>query len=186
MIGGSVLSLLAWFTPVSMWWSSWGFGQTVKPITSVGLIIAGLIQLCSRLHGKFIVQLTAMILSWVLLLLMGVLAGCLLFGWCRPGLVGTPRPDAHDMGIPGHPSQATMLCFMLLAMYGQRRVANAKTVCLSRFTAAIVGFIGLCATTGMLFDVPSWAFFKDGVSSAMALPAAVSFLLLAIGVYRSK
>lgn len=181
----AVVSLVGWFSPW-LWLASWGYPQTVKPITAVGLILAGMIGLCPRSTAKHRTQILAVALSYLMLFLLSLVALCLLLGVCQSPALWTPRPDLTDVGRPGHPSQAALAGLTVLALYGQRRAMNWRTVAGSWVTALIVGGIGVAAIIGTVLGIHELAFFVEDASAALALPTAVAFVLLAAALVRVR
>lgn len=178
-------ALVGWFAGPA-WLVDWGFGQTIKPVTALALILSACIQFCPRSKPTHVTQLFAVGFAWTLLILLGMVAACLLFGLCDNPAIWTPRPDSATLGYPGQMSHASLVALTALACYGQRRTMNRTTVMLSWLTAGIVGGIGVLAMVGLLADIPSLAFYHHRGSNAVSMPAATCFVLLAVGLFRIR
>lgn len=95
--------------------------------------------------------------------------------------------NATGTVMPGRPSIATMVSFILIAMSGILTVINVRQ--LSKITAVfgpIVAMIGSAAISGYIINQPLLYFAVSGVSSAMAVHTAVLFVFLGVGLSLTK
>ncbi len=84
--------------------------------------------------------------------------------------------------VPGRPSIATMLNFILIAMTGVLTTMNiAKLSKMVLIFGMTVAAIGITAILGYLIDQPLLYFSVLGKSSAMAVNTAILFILWGIG-----
>lgn len=84
--------------------------------------------------------------------------------------------------VPGRPSVATMINFVMMAIAGMTTI-SLKTKCdeILMVVGIVVGLLGFTAVFGYVFDQPLLYFAIAGKSNAMALHTAILFILWALG-----
>lgn len=83
----------------------------------------------------------------------------------------------------GRPAVPTMINFMLMALAAILAILNPVRLGRQlRTIGSIIGFVGIMAVAGYIFNVPLLYYYLAGVSSAMALHTAVLFVLLGTGM----
>jgi len=160
---------------------------TMKFITAFCFVLSGavlyLVAKCSE--GDFdSVQAPLSVVSLLLLLSMGTLffSGLLGAHTGMEDLFVSETPGAVKTVVPGRPSLATSLSFMLIAAAGLLAMLEpARSRRWLRLPGWLVAAIGAAALAGYAADAPLLYYFVPGVSTAMAFNTAALLVLLGAG-----
>jgi len=91
--------------------------------------------------------------------------------------------EAIGSVVPGRPSVATMINFVLMAMAGILIIMNLNRLRKSHFIIGLtVAIIGSAAVLGYIINKPILYFMVLGKSSAMAIHTAILFVFWGIGL----
>jgi len=172
-----------------------GFLKSVSPVwvsmkfdTALSFVLSGvtLYFIVRAQEGEFDrAQVVLSITTLIIILIMGILFFSAFLGVNTGAESLFVREAAGGVKtvIPGRPSVATMVSFMLVALAGIMTMLNAQDL-RPRFKAIgiVVGLIGATAVAGYIINVPLLYYYIAGIDSAMAFHTAISFVLLGIGL----
>ena len=161
---------------------------TMKAATAISFILSGVIvYFIARAQQKSsgVAPVVLSVITMVLLLLMAthLLANCLGLRLGLDDLFVKESDEAVMSVVPGRPSVATMIEFILIAAAGVLTLlnpANLKRWLL--FLGWVVMFIGGMAVIGYIFRTPSRYYYIKGVSTAMAFHTSILFVLSGLGL----
>jgi len=182
-----LLVMAGWALDIGALKSVFESWTSMKFITAFGFVLSGavlyLVARCSE--GCFDrVQAPLSVVSLLLLLVMGTLFFSGLLG-AHTGLEDlfvSEAPGAVKTVVPGRPSLATSLSFLLIAAAGV--FAMFEPVRLRRWLRLpgwLVAAIGAAALAGYAADAPLLYYFVPGVNTAMAFNTAALLVLLGAG-----
>lgn len=150
---------------------------TMKFVTAVGFVVAGVMLDQLRHECNAIATSCAMCLLWLSLLVAQF-----------NGIIELPFSDMDVYGYtlaPGVPSVTALLAFALLGAYGVVQAIHARTATACHVISGVVIFIGLLSIAGyVLHSVPLIGYIP-GRSSAMALHTAILFVLCGVCAWRN-
>lgn len=100
----------------------------------------------------------------------------------------TEASGAVETVLPGRPSLAAMLNFMMMVCAGIVAMLNAGHLPRLLFCiGCLVCLIGMIAVAGYIADWPALYYYVEGgISTAMALHSAILFMILGYGLIRLR
>lgn len=183
----AMVVIVGWYLNITALKSILPYWVSMKFSTALAFLLSG-IELCfiARLQRKIrnAALIVLPIASMIIMLFMVSLLAATFIGTS----VGVEEFFVKDSMlavlsiIPGRPSVATMINFILIALAGvlasfRFSVFNQALIAIG----LIVGLIGITAVFGYIFNQPLLYFFLPGKSSAMAIHTAILFVLWAGG-----
>lgn len=172
------LALLGWemgFTQVTNWHSDW---VTMKGVTAAGFVISGLMMMfldSCRNHRNRIAQVVVSSLSFWLIFLM---------------ILSFFEPFSHKFDMkqytvaPQMPSLATIACFIAVGVVGIAAIFNTQRYyryCL--WVSIMIAVIAVMAVLGYSVNVSSLYWYCPEISTGMALPTAISFMVVSFVIH---
>lgn len=186
MIGAIVTA--GWIFDIEVLKSILPVWVTMKATTAISFILSGVIVYCiakSQQKSSSAVSVILPITTMVILILMVTHLSASWLG-LRLGLDSLFVRESNGAimsVIPGRPSVATMIEFILIAIAGVLTMlnpANLKTWLL--FLGWIVVFIGAAAVAGYILSLPALYYYIEGISTAMAFHTAILFVLMGLSL----
>lgn len=152
---------------------------TMKPPTAMYCILAGL-SLVGLRHANRADRYYGAGTSFALA---GASIGLLFMAWVIPNdMAELPFATSEHEVLTvssGEPSFGTFVGFALIGMSGLLlHIRLSAEASMGYFVAALIGFVGLC---GYALQSRALVFYKEGVSTAMALHTAIACLCVGIG-----
>lgn len=184
-----LLEMIAWWLGIDFLKSLAPGYVTMKFTTALSFLFGGVVlyYLAETARGEMSgAQVALPISTLVMLLLMSTLLASALFG-IEAGveaLFVKEDPEAPMTVVPGMPSVATMLNFILLAATGIAVLFRQRLLPgWMRLAGALIAFTGLLALAGYLLGAPGLYYLFPGFSGAMAIPTAILFVLTGVCLF---
>ncbi|MBW7956976.1 MAG: hypothetical protein H3C68_03705 [Deltaproteobacteria bacterium] len=181
---------------MSAWWLGVEFLKTLAPgyvtmkfSTALSFLLSGVVlyYFSEAARGEMSgAQVALPISTLVILLLMSTLLASALFGLEAgvEALFVMEDPSAVMTEVPGVPSIATMLDFILISALAIAVLFRQRVLpWWFRSFGAFIALTGLSALMGYLLDMPRLYFFFPGLSGAMAIPTSILFVLIGICLF---
>jgi len=187
IIGGCMV-IFGWISDIGVLKSLSPSWVSMKLATAISFVLSGitLYSIVRAREGEIEkAQVALSLTSLILVLLMGTLffSALLKIHTGVENLFVHEWADAVKTAAPGRPSIPTMLNFLLIASAGVLTLLNpAKVRTKLRAIGLIVGAIGALAVVGYILNAPLLYYFREGISSGLALHTALLFILLGIGL----
>lgn len=164
-LASSALALFGWHSGQDIL-ASWIDGAiTQRPITSFCMMLAASMPWLLRSGDTVTKEVALSAVGFLMLLVMGVHASA--------ALLGQMPPDRNPI-----PSVATMVAFLCIAVAGLIRAFRGNGW--AEVNMAAAGMIGVVGLVGYLLRRPSLYYDWPGWSTAMAVPTALSFVLIGV------
>lgn len=191
MISG-ITVMIGWIFDIGVLKSILPNWVTMKFTTALSFLLSGIILyfIIEATKGKSeIADIVLPIASLIILLLMVTILASLFFG-IRTGVEDLFVKEAKGAvvtTIPGRPSVATIIDFILIAIAGILTMFKSINLIKQLFWIGFaIGLSGILAVIGYVIDVPLFYYFIEGKSTAMAIHTAILFTIIGIGLFILK
>lgn len=160
---------------------------TMKFVTALCFVLSGLLLygiVLARGKKSYFIQSLLPLLSLLIFFFMGSLLMLFIFNIQLgiENLFVRELSGAALTSVPGRPSLATVVAFILVAIAGIVISYKEQTTVLE-IIGVILVIISLVAVAGYIFDVPGLYYYVELFSTAMALHTAVLFGLIGLGLF---
>lgn len=183
---GGLVEMAAWWLGLEFLTTFAPGYVTMKFSTALSFFLSGVVlyYLAEAARGEMSgAQVALPISALVILLLMATLFASSLFGVAAgvEALFVREDPSAAMTEVPGMPSIATMLDFILIAALAIAVLLRQRVLPWWSWAFGVfIALTGLSPLLGYLLGEPGLYFLMPGVSGAMAVPTAILFVSIGI------